>query len=136
MHLCPVPVGWCFLLSVLEYPDLFQAAVIQVIVWPLLNSFTFLFASRRVVFPGVSSGSRMVWRYHHILLVLIFAIHFSCFALLYRSSLDIFSGHLMFMAFHGILGWYKSKHSGCRSIKIYDHQSLQNTFHKRPTNCS
>ena len=25
---------------------------------------------------------------------------------------------------------------GCRSIKIYDHQTLQNTFHKRPTNCS
>ena len=25
---------------------------------------------------------------------------------------------------------------GCRSIKSYDHYSLKNTFHKRPTNCS
>ena len=86
----------------------FSSAFSQVDAWPPHSFFVYLPASASDCLAGVSLCRCSACPYHLSLLVLMVSLHFRCFVMWYRSSLDISFGHLMLMALLRSLLWNKS----------------------------
>ena len=58
--------------------------------------------------------------------VLIFPLHFPCFVLLKRSSLDILYSHLMFIALLSSLRWYESILFSAVFVRVHSSELYRN----------